>query len=408
MNKRKQNRQTGQRREHQCEKRGTETRAGGRQSYLKMLAACSLLCCALLCGCVSGAPKNGETVGETSENGKKKVIATLFPYYDFARQIGAEYIDLTMVIPAGMDSHSFEPTPKDMITIQQADLVLCNGGEMEQWLTQVLEAAESDTRMVVRMMDFVDVYEEEVVEGMEDSGHHHADSELGDTEHHHEGSEHHDDEEEHHNEEEAHSAEHEEHHDEENYHDGHDRVHDDDSLHIEYDEHIWTSPENAVRIVTEIAHALCELDPAHTEQYQARASSYKEELMQIDRKIHEVLDASSNRTLVVADKFPFRYFAEEFGLKYYAAFTGCSADTEPSAKTIAFLIDKVKSEKIPAVYYLELSSSRVAEILQEETGAQPLLLHSCHNVTRLEFDSGITYAELMRRNIEALKIGFSE
>ncbi|MDO4325182.1 MAG: metal ABC transporter substrate-binding protein [bacterium] len=392
-------------------------RKQNRKFYLKLVAACSLLCCALLCGCVSGASKNGGTVGETSENGKKKVIATLFPYYDFARQIGAEYIDLTMVIPAGMDSHSFEPTPKDMITIQQADLVLCNGGEMEQWLTQVLEAAESDTRMVVRMMDFVDVYEEEVVEGMEDSGHHHADSELGDTEHRHEGSNHDDDEEEHHDEENYHEEEHdheehgdghEEYHEEEHDHEEHDHAHDDDSLHIEYDEHIWTSPANAVRIVTEIAHALCELDPAHTEQYQARAASYKEELMQIDREIHEVVDASSNHTLVVADKFPFRYFAEEFGLKYYAAFTGCSADTEPSAKTIAFLIDKVKREKIPAVYYLELSSSRVAEILQEETGAQPLLLHSCHNVTRLEFDSGITYAELMRRNIEALKIGFSE
>ena len=355
-----------------------------------------------------------------AESGKKKVIATLFPYYDFARQIGADDIDLTMVIPAGMDSHSFEPTPKDMIMIQQADLVLCNGGEMEHWLTQVLEAAESDTRKVVRMMDFVDVYEEEVVEGMEDFGHHHADSDLGDTEHFHADSDLGDTKHFHadsdledtayfHADSDLEDTAYFHAEDGTAWHDEDEGMHhEDDSLHIEYDEHIWTSPANAARIVTEIADALCELDPAHAEQYQARAAAYKEELVQIDREIQDVVDAASNRILIVADKFPFRYFAEEFGLKYYAAFTGCSADTEPSAKTIAFLIDKVKSENIQAVYYLELSSPRVAQILQEETGAQPLLLHSCHNVTRLEFDSGITYAELMRRNIEVLKIGLSE
>lgn len=388
----------GQRKALCRRKRGTEAEGLHRKNrYVQMAAVWMLLCCALLCGgCGLGAQKSRGTVEHEAESGKKKVIATLFPYYDFARQIGADDIDLTMVIPAGMDSHSFEPTPKDMITIQQADLVLCNGGEMEHWLTQVLEAAESDTRKVVRMMDFVDVYEEEVVEGMEDFGHHHADSDLEDTEHFHADSD---------LEDTAYfHAE-----DGTAWHDEDERMHhEDDSLHIEYDEHIWTSPANAVRIVTEIADALCELDPAHAEQYQARAAAYKEELVQIDREIQDVVDAASNRILIVADKFPFRYFAEEFGLRYYAAFTGCSADTEPSAKTIAFLIDKVKSENIQAVYYLELSSPRVAQILQEETGAQPLLLHSCHNVTRLEFDSGITYAELMRRNIEVLKIGFSE
>ena len=125
----------------------------------------------------------------------------------------------------------------------------------------------------------------------------------------------------------------------------------------------------------------------------------------MDEQIQTIVDGAEHKDIIFADKFPLIYFAQRYGLKYYAAFPGCSGDTEPSAKTIAFLIDKVKKEKIGAVYYLELSSPRVAQIIEEETGAKPILFHSCHNVTRKEFDSGITYLELMRRNEEALKAG---
>ena len=119
----------------------------------------------------------------------------------------------------------------------------------------------------------------------------------------------------------------------------------------------------------------------------------------------QVVSDARLRMLVVADKFPFRYFADEYGLSYRAAFSGCSGDTEPSAKTIAYLIDRVKENQIPAVYYLELSSHRTAEIIGEETGAKPLLLHSCHSVTRRQFDEGVTYLQLMRQNVENLRLG---
>ena len=131
-------------------------------------------------------------------------------------------------------------------------------------------------------------------------------------------------------------------------------------------------------------------------------------LYELDARFREVVAHGSRRLLVFGDKFPLRYFFDEYGLEYRAAFSGCSSDTEPSAKTIAYLIDKVREEEIPAVYYLELSSPRVAEIISEETGAEPLLFHTCHNLTRRQFDSGVTYLDLMRANVAALQKGLNE
>ena len=139
----------------------------------------------------------------------------------------------------------------------------------------------------------------------------------------------------------------------------------------------------------------------------ALGASYQDKLTELDAEFREVVSHAKRRLIVFGDKFPLRYFFDEYGLEYRAAFSGCSTDTEPSAKTIAYLIDKVREEQIPAVYYLELSSPRVAEIIGEETGAEPLLFHSCHNVTRHQFDSGVTYLELMEQNVKNLKKGLS-
>lgn len=264
-----------------------------------------------------------------------------------------------MVVPAGMDSHSFEPTPADMRLIQNADVLICNGGAMEHWLSEVLEAIDTSEMTIVTMMDYVDTVEEEMVEGMEeDHGH-------GDHEH------------------EAFELDEDGHREE-----------------IEYDEHIWTSPVNAMKMTEVICDVLSEADPIHKAIYKDREEAYQKELQDIDEGFRQVSENRKRSMIIVGDKFPFRYLAEEYRLDYRAAFSGCSTDTEPSARTIAYLIDKVREKQIPAVYYLELSSHRVAEIIGEETGAQPLLLHSCHNVTRAQFDGGITYAELMRQNVE--------
>ena len=395
---------------------------------------------AFSCVLTACTPRRGTASSDSSSNPLKgadasgdtrlNVVTTLFPYYDFLRQIAGDSIRLTMVVPAGMDSHSFEPTPADMITIQNADLLVCNGGTMEQWLSQVLDSFGEGTgpKRVVTMMDCVDVVQEEIVEGMEDGEAHdhghthvHADGTVHAGDHDHESEDHAHSEEEHEPEDQVYSEE--EHDTEEHIHseDEHDMedvaVHDEDhaqeyldeddghGVEIEYDEHIWTSPVNAKKLAGVLAEVLAQEDPAHAASYAENCASYQDKLTELDAEFREVVSHAKRRLVVFGDKFPLRYFFDEYGLEYRAAFSGCSTDTEPSAKTIAYLIDKVRTEEIPVVYYLELSSHRVSEIIGEETGAKPELLHSCHNVTRAEFDSGVTYVDLMKGNIETLRDG---
>ena len=391
---------------------------------------------AFSCVLTACTPRRGTASSDSSSNPLKgadasgdtrlNVVTTLFPYYDFLRQIAGDSIRLTMVVPAGMDSHSFEPTPADMITIQNADLLVCNGGTMEQWLSQVLDSFGEGTgpKRVVTMMDCVDVVQEELVEGMEDGEtHDHGHTHVHAGDHDHESEDHAHSEEEHEPEDHVYSeGEHdtEEHIHSEDEHDMEDvAVHDEDhaqeyldeddghGVEIEYDEHIWTSPVNAKKLVGVLAEVLAQEDPAHAASYAENCASYQDKLTELDAEFREVVSHAKRRLVVFGDKFPLRYFFDEYGLEYRAAFSGCSTDTEPSAKTIAYLIDKVREKQIPAVYYLELSSPRVAEIIGEETGAEPLLFHSCHNVTRHQFDSGVTYLELMEQNVKNLKKGLS-
>jgi len=401
-----------------------------RTSRLKTGCAAAVLGISLvLGGCAQTGGSQGAFDASSEENGKLKVAVTLFPYYDFVRQIAGNQVDLQMVIPAGMDSHSFEPTPADIRTIQHADILISNGGTMEHWLDETLAAMDTTNMTIVTMMDYVDAVEEEIVEGMEDADHDHEHTHVyvaadhdhsGETPEEHAAHAHEDDDHDHSGEtpeehaahaheddDHDHSGETPEAHAAHSYeedtrsyvdHDGHEEE-------IEYDEHIWTSPVNAMKLVDVIGDTLAEADPAHADTYHQGAENYKKELEEIDSGFREVSANRKRNMIVMGDKFPFRYLADEYQLDYRAAFSGCSSDTEPSAKTIAYLIDKVKEEQIPAVYYLELSSHRVAEIIGEETGAEPLLLHSCHNVTRAQFDTGITYAGLMRQNIENLRKG---
>lgn len=388
-----------------------------------LVFSCVLTACTPRRGAASSDSSSNPLKGaDASGDTRLNVVTTLFPYYDFLRQIAGDSIRLTMVVPAGMDSHSFEPTPADMITIQNADLLVCNGGTMEQWLSQVLDSFEEGTgpKRVVTMMDYVDVVQEEIVEGMEDGEAHdhghthvHADGTVHAGDHDHESEDHAHSEEEHEPEDHIHS---EDEHDPEDYdhseeeHDPEDYIHSEDDGHgveIEYDEHIWTSPVNAKKLVSVLTEVLAEEDPAHADSYAENSASYQDKLMKLDAEFREVVSHAKRHLVVFGDKFPLRYFFDEYGLEYRAAFSGCSTDTEPSAKTIAYLIDKVREEQIPAVYYLELSSPRVAEIIGEETGAEPLLFHSCHNVTRHQFDSGVTYLELMEQNVKNLKKGLS-
>lgn len=344
----------------------------------------------LITGCKKAESENlPENLSENlSEDDRLNVVTTIFPYYDFVRQVAGDRVTLKLMVPAGMDSHSFEPTPADMIALQEADILICNGGAMEQWVQKVLDSLDTSSMKILTMMDYVDVLEEEHVEGMEEEhqGHDHDEASEAVRDH-----------------DEAPEAVHDES-EPEAAHEVFDRE-DGHEMEIEYDEHIWTSPVNAMTIVKIISQALMEADPEEAARFETGRDLYLQQLSEVDQSFREAVAGGNHRMIVVADKFPFRYLAEEYGLSYRAAFSGCSTDTEPSAKTIAYLIDQIRDRDIGAVYYLELSSHRTADIICEETGADPLLLHSCHNVTRREFDGGVTYLQLMEGNAERLSRG---
>ena len=289
------------------------------------------------------------------------VITTGFPSFDFTRVIGGERVKVTMLVPPGAETHSFEPTPQDIIRIENCDLLVCAGGHSEAWLDTVLDGQDREINKIV-MLDCVNALEEEHKEGMQISRRH---------EHEHK----HEDEHGHH--------------------------------HEEFDEHVWCSPINADRICREICLKLTELDPAGADYYLQNYREYSAKLMELNSDFEYAVKNGKRNTLVFADRFPVRYFVEEYGLDYYAAFPGCADDVEPSAKTVAFLIDMVRENDLPAVLHIEFSNEKMADIICEETGCEKLLFHSCHNVTKQELDEGVSYLELMRQNVLTVKEALS-
>lgn len=305
-----------------------------------------------LCAC---AP-----AGEEAEDGRLQVVCSLFPYYDFVREIGGAYVSPRLLVAAGREAHSFEPTPMDVIRVSRADVFVYNGGEGEQWVDEILDSAGENIPTVLRMMDYADTLTEEPLAGHDD--HDHAD---------------------------------------------HDHEHDDDhdSDDIEYDEHIWTSPVQAMKLCRAICDALCAADPAHAAVYRSNLENYLGQLAELDVAFRQVCSEKKRSLLVFGDRFPLLYFCREYGLDYRAAFHGCSSDTEPSLYTLKFLIDKVNEQDIPVVYALELSSRKVADAIVETTGAKVETFYSCQTVSQADWAAGEGYVSLMRRNVAALREG---
>ena len=300
---------------------------------MKRLIAALLCLCLMLCGCTAQPEKPHD---ET----KLQIVCTSFPAYDFAREIAGDRAELTLLIKPGSEVHSYEPTPKDMIRIQESDLFICNGGESEQW-AKTLVTPELNT---IYMMGCVDTVEESA-----------------------------------------------------------DGIYNAEDGEPELDEHVWTSPLNAIKISEEICNALCKLDTNNAEEYKMNFAAYKAQLMALDREFRQVIKNSGKHTLVFADRFPMRYFALEYGLNCYAAFPGCSSETEPSAKTVAYLIDRVREDKIPAVLYMEFSNQKMADVICEDTGCKKLPFYSAHSVSAEQFEQGVSYLDLMRINLNSLK-----
>ena len=291
---------------------------------------------------------------ESADSKRLSIVVTNFPEYDFAHQIVQDKADVTMLLKPGAESHTYDPTPEDIITIQNSDVFVYVGGDSDEWVNDVLSSMDQSHMNIFRLMDAVETVPEELVEGMEEE----AEEESGEE------------------------GEEEE---------------------VELDEHVWTSPVNAMTIVRKMSETIETLDPDNTDVYEKNASAYISELSDLDKDFLDVVSNAKRKEIIVGDRFPFRYFCDEYGLSYYAAFPGCSTDTQASAKTVAFLIDKVKSDEIPVVFHIELSNEEMCNSIAEATGAKSELLNAVHNVSDEDFKNGVTYVSLMKHNVEVLK-----
>lgn len=309
-----------------------------------------LLCAlALLCGCAAPPPE--------PEDGRLQIVAAVFPAYDFARAAAGAHGDVTLLLPPGAESHSYEPTPADILRVRNCDLFIYLGGESDAWVDTILSAIEPQGECL-RMVDCVDLLEEETVEGM--------------------------------------SGGHEDH-------DHYEEAHGHPGEVLGMDEHVWTSPKNAAAITRLLGETLANLDSDHAGDYRTAAENYARQLDALDGEFAAFFNGLPHKTMVFGDRFPLRYFAEAYDLDYYAAFPGCGAQTEPSAATVAFLTEKVRDEDLPAVWYIEFSNHLVADSIAEAAGTSTALFHTCHNVSQADLDAGATYLFLMEGNLETLR-----
>ncbi|WP_294464862.1 metal ABC transporter substrate-binding protein [uncultured Ruminococcus sp.] len=290
-----------------------------------------------------------------NDSGKISVVTTIFPYYDFTRSIAGDTADIKLLLSPGSEPHSYEPSPSDIVAIENCDIFIYNGGESDEWVESVLDSIENKNMKVMRMMDYVDLLYEQSVDHDE---HEHEDGD-GD-EHEHEHGE-------------------------------------------EYDEHIWTSVKNAEKLTNAIYDELCVSDSANKAAYSSNRDSYLSKLQALDSEISDIVSNSKRNTVVFGDRFPFLYFVTDYSLEYECAFPGCSSETEPSISTVTHMIDFTRENKIPVVFYLEFSNGKVAKLISEDTGAKTMRFSSCHNVTKDEFADGATYISLMEQNANSLK-----
>ena len=295
---------------------------------------------------------------------KLQIVTTLFPQYDFARVIGGDKVDVTLLLPAGMESHSYEPTPADIIKINKADLFIYTGESMEQWAHSIIESVDSNEVYVLDVSKNVPLLA--------------PNSTVEDN---------HDHEDENHN----HDAEVEA---------GHDHSEGDGHNHT-YDPHIWTSPKNAMIMVNNILGALCEVDPENADYYKDNANAYLAELEELDHELKDVVANAKRDTIYHGGRFAMQYLTNQYGIHYVSA----PFEAEPSAALVAQMIKEIKEQNIPVIYYEELVDPKISQMISDETGAKMLLLHSCHNVSKEDFNNGVTYLSLMKQNVENLKVG---
>ena len=325
----------------------------------------------MLTACETESGKNG------SSQKKISIVATIYPQYDWLKNIlgeRADSVDLKLLIKNGTDLHSYKPSAQDIATIAKADLVVYVGGESDEWIVKALEATPKEGRIALNLMKALGdrVKKEEIVEGMQAEEHEHAEKHEDEHHEHAEGHHHHDEEEE-----------------------------------MENDEHIWLSLKNAWILVNALAQSLSKVDSANSSIYTANAVLYNAKLWALDSEFTTAVSGASQKTILFGDRFPFRYLVDDYGIKYYAAFVGCSAESEASFETVAFLAGKMDSLQLPAIFTIDGSNGKIARAILEASknskNAQVLTLNSMQSVTDEQIKAGVDYLSIMRDNLEVLK-----
>lgn len=287
--------------------------------------------------------------GEEKDDGKISIVTTVFPQYDFVRQIsdGAD-VEIKMLLRPGGEAHTYDPTPADMMATEDCDLFIYVGGEGEAWAEKIISSSKLDKSRLISLIDVSNKLEAE---------HYHRDE----------------DEEEH----KEHAG--------------------------EYDEHVWTSPENAILISRAICERLSEIDRDNAELYKKNTEEYINQLTAISDEFRTLSDEAEIKTLVFADRFPFLHLVREYGLYYVSPFSGCSAQAEASTSDIISLIEYVKENNVEYIFTVDFSNEKIAHTVSSETGAEILRMHSCHTVSAEDMEAGVTYIDLQKRNLTAMK-----
>ena len=285
------------------------------------------------------------------DSSKISVVTTIFPYYDFTRSIAGDKADIRLLLSPGSEPHSYEPSPSDIVAIENCDIFIYNGGESDEWVESVLESIDNKNMKVMRMMDYVDLLYEQSIDHDEHEHEEHTEHEHG----------------------------------------------------KEYDEHIWTSIKNAEKLSGAICDELSACDFANKEIYAKNTDIYLSKLQTLDSEMSDIVNNAKRKTVVFGDRFPFLYFVTDYSLEYECAFPGCSSETEPSISTVTHMIDFTRNNQVPVVFYLEFSNGKVAKLISEDSGAKTMRFSSCHNVTKDEFADGSSYISLMEQNANALK-----
>ena len=345
---------------------------------MKKFSFCSLVCAIFVAALFSLFACGDAPKSKIAKENKLSIVATIYPEYAWAKEIlGSRFnsVKLELLMKNGVDLHSYKPTAQDIAKIASADMVIYVGGESDEWIEKALEATPKKGRSEINLMKVLGdrVKAEEVIEGMDGSE---TKDERRETR------------------DEHHAEEHEHHH--------HD--HDED---VENDEHVWLSLKNAEIIVQKIAAEIAKLDSAHASVYTQNVNAYVAKIQSLDNDYRATVESAARKTVLFGDRFPFRYLVDDYGLKYYAAFVGCSAESEASFETIAFLANKMDSESLPSIFIIENGNEKIAKAVlaasKNSKNAQILTINSMQSISEKQIDEGADYLSIMKSNLENLK-----